>query len=77
MSKVAKLGKRYKGQYCINWPLEPNKGIKEVYIAEDKNDIPCFERFVYVWEAKTNKYLGMCGKFWFKDNLVLDIPRKQ
>jgi hypothetical protein len=76
MEHNPQLGQKYKGRYWIDWSLEPNKGIREVYIAENINDVPCFERFVYVWDAKTHEYLGLCGAFWFKDKIILDLPEE-
>ena len=62
---------RYQGKYKINWL---NKGVKEVYIQDKLNDIPCFERFVYIWDVETDEYLGFCGEYWFRKHIILDLP---
>lgn len=37
-----------------------------VYLKDKENDIPCFEHgFVHVWDAYTNKYLGLMGQTTF------------
>ena len=61
---------RYKGTYHIKWL---DKGLLEVYIKDRPGDIPCFERFVCVWDAKTDEYIGFCGEHWFRENIVLDL----
>lgn len=64
---------KFHGTYRIQWL---DQGIKDVYIADKEGDIPCFERFVSIWDAKTDEYLGFCGEYWFRENIILDMPEE-
>lgn len=65
---------KFQGEYIIRWL---DRGIKRVFIQDKEGDIPCFERFVSVWDTETKEYLGFCGEHWFRENIILGVPEGQ